>query len=329
MNPQMHPTPRIESQMDRFNMVSDNKPRDAVATAIGFALANIAISASQPIITRYAALTIDPLLFCAGSVLIAAGCVSTMLACTREIRLQLDARYRLRLIAISITGTVATTLALIYGLRRIDAVAGVLLLESEPVYSLVLATTFLKERPSVRQLLATAVILAAIGFVFGVGHAFSPWYDALLVLVTPFFWQSSHVLSLSVMPPLTPRVITGARYVYAAVALLPILLVVDRGSLATLAASGVWGVVLFTGAFVYFTGSFTWYGAISRLSLAWTTTLVIPAVPIAALALAIVFLGERPGPHVVAGIALAVTGIVGLVLGSDAGRTLVPAPTFE
>jgi O-acetylserine/cysteine efflux transporter len=304
-------------------------PRDAVAAGLVFAVANVGISASQPVITRYAALTIDPLLFCACSVLVAAGCALTMLAYTGEIKLLFDLRYRPRLIAISMTGTVATALALIYGLRKIDAVAGVLLLESEPVYSLILATTFLKERPSGRQLLATAVILAAIAFVFGVGRAFSPWYDALLVLVTPFFWQSSHVLSLGVMPPLTPRVITGARYVYAAMALMALLLAVDFTSLAALAAPEILLTVLFTGAFVYFMGSFTWYGAISRLSLAWTTALVIPAVPVAALAFAMIFLGEHPGPHELAGIALAVIGILGLVLGSDARRDRVVVPGYD
>jgi drug/metabolite transporter (DMT)-like permease len=223
-------------------------------------------------------------------------------------------------------GTVATTLALIYGLRRIDAVEGVILLESEPVYSLILASVFLKERPSRRQLFATAMILAAIGYVFGIGRAFRPLPAALLILITPLFWQSSHVLSLKVMPPLTPRVIAGARYIYAAIGLVAILLGLDHSSLASLAAPRVLVIVGFTGSFVYFMGSFTWYGAISRLSLAWTTALVVPAVPVASLLFAIIFLGERPGAHEIAGIAAAVIGVVTLVLSSDARRNRVLAP---
>jgi drug/metabolite transporter (DMT)-like permease len=301
---------------------------DAVAAGLIFALSNVAISALQPVITRYAALRLDPLLFCASSVMVAAGCAATMLACTGEIGLLFDHRYRLRLFAISMTGTVATTLALIYGLRKIDAVAGVILLESEPVYSLILAAVFLKERPSRRQLLATATILGAIGYVFGAGRAFSPFYAALLILITPLFWQSSHVLSLKVMPPLTPRVITGARYVYAALVLLTILLGLDHGPVAALAAPAVLLTIVFTGAFVYFMGSFTWYGAISRLSLAWTTALVIPAIPVASLVFAIIFLGEGPGAHELVGIALAIIGILALVLGSDARRNAVPAPAL-
>lgn len=306
--------------------VPPDEGRDAVLAGNLFALSNIAISALQPVITRYAALRLEPLLFCASSVLVAAGCAATMLICTGELGLLFEPCYVLSLFGISMTGTVATALALIYGLRRIDAVAGVLLLESEPVYSLILATLFLKERPSRRQLLATIAILSAIGYVFGAGHTFSPFKDALLIFLTPLFWQTSHVLSLNIMPPLTPRVITGARYIYAAIVLVGILIVVDPRSITSLMASGVLVPVLFTGGFVYFTGSFTWYGAISRLSLAWTTALVIPAVPIASLVFSIIFLREYPGVHELAGISLAVAGILALVIGSDARRNVVPAP---
>jgi drug/metabolite transporter (DMT)-like permease len=304
--------------------ISADKSRDAVAVGIVLAISNVSISALQPVITRYAALRLDALLFCASSVIVAAGCASMMLACTGEIRLLFDPRYRVRLFVISMTGTVATVLALIYGLRSINAVAGVVLLESEPVYSLVLATLFLHERPSRRQLLATSVILGAIGYAFGAGRAFRPLYGALLILLTPLFWQSSHVLSLNVMPPLSPRVITGARYVYAAGALLALMLAIDYGSISTLAEPEVLVTVMFTGAFVYFMGSFTWYGAISRLSLAWTTTLVIPSVPVASLVFAVLFLGERPGTDELVGITFAVIGILALVLGSDARRDVVP-----
>jgi drug/metabolite transporter (DMT)-like permease len=298
---------------------------NAVTIGLVFALSNVAISALQPVITRYAALRIDPLLFTASSVMVAGGCASTMLACTGEIGLLFDRRYLLKFCVISMSGTVATTLALIYGLKKIDAIAGVILLESEPVYSLILATVFLKERPSKRQLVATATILTAIGYVFGAGRSFTPLYAAVLILLTPLFWQSSHVLSLNVMPPLTPRVITGARYVYAAIALAMVLVGFGRSRVAMLAAPGVLLPVLFTGGFVYFMGSFTWYGAISRLSLAWTTALVIPAVPVISLIFAVIFLGEHPGYHELAGITVAVVGILILVVAPDARRS-IPAP---
>jgi drug/metabolite transporter, DME family len=289
---------------------------------IGLACAgfNTVISATQPVITRYGALNVVPLVFCAGSVTIAAFCVVAMLAHSGELSTLADRSHLPRLFALSMAGTVATSLTLIYGLAKIDAVAAVILLESEPIYSLLLARVFLGERPSGRQLAATVAILAGIGSVLGTGRAYTPFYAAALVFVTPLFWQTSHVLSLHAMPPLSPRCITGARYSYAAIVLVAIALVVDHRALSALAQPHVLGLVAATGIFVYFLGSLTWYGAISRLSLGWTTAFVIPGMPILSFLFAMVFLGERPSAREVAGIAVAIIGVAALVLGADPNR---------
>jgi drug/metabolite transporter (DMT)-like permease len=290
--------------------------------AIGFAFAtiNTAISAMQPVIMRYAALNIDPLVFCAGAVGFAACGAVVMLAWSGELRILVNRTYLPWLFGVSMAGTVATSLTLIYGLEKIDAVAGVILLESEPVYSLLMATVFLGERPSIRQLLATATILAGIGSVMGAGRAFTPFYAAALVFVTPLFWQTSHVLSLRVMPPLTPRCITGARYIYAAVVLFAIAAIGKPAALSQLTELSALAVVAFAGLFVFLLGSLTWYGAISRLSLAWTTAFVIPGVPILSFLFAMLFLGEEPSRREIVGIAIAICGVAMLVIGADASR---------
>ena len=131
--------------------------------AIAMAIAATIIAALQPVVMRYGALNIDPLWFCTIAVTAAGICAALLLGYTGELKLLIRREYLARLILLSITGTFATSLLLIYGLRRIDAVAGVILLESEPIYSLVLATLFLGERPSLKQLVATAVILIGIG----------------------------------------------------------------------------------------------------------------------------------------------------------------------
>lgn len=293
------------------------------------ATGNVITSAIQPVITRYGATRFDPLLFAAGAVGVAAACVAAMLRRSGELAALIDPRYRVRLFALSMAGTLATTLALIYGLQRIDAVAGVLLLQVEPVYSLGMATLLVGERPPLRQLLATATILLGIGCVLGAPGTFSPAYAAVLVLVTPLFWQTAHVLSLTVMPPLTPLCITGARYVYSAFVLLALLVVLDRRALTQLADPVTLAVIAATGFGVYFLGTLAWYGAIKRLTLAWTTALVVPGNPILALLFAIVFLGERPSARELAGLAVAAAGVATLVLGSRPRQARPAAESAE
>jgi len=286
---------------------------------LAMALVTTIVAALQPVVLRYGAVKTDPLIFATIAVGAAAVVAAGVLGYTGEIRVLMRREYAPRLFVVSMSGTLATALLLIYGLRRIDAVAGVLLLESEPIYSIVLATLFLRERASGRQILATATILGGIGSVFGAGRAFSPLYAAALVIVTPLFWQISHVLALRLMPPLRPLCVAGARYIYSALVLMVIVLVVHRGAVPDLEPQ-VLLAGCFTGAVVYFVGSLTWYGAISRLSLAWTTALVIPGVPILSMVFAIVFLGERPGFREVAGVLIAIVGVALLVTGIDASR---------
>ena len=301
--------------------------RRSRAFQIGFTLCiiNTIIGAAQPVITRWGAVNLDPLLFCTGAVVFATICTIPLLYFSGELKLIVDPRYRARLFVMSMTGTVMTSLTLTYGLTRLGAVAAVLLLQTEPVYSLVLSTIFVGERPSARQLLATVMVLVGIGSVFGAGDSFSPAWAVALVFVTPLFWQASHVMGLKLMPPLTPISITGGRFIYASIALTAMLLIVRRNSLAQLADPTALGVVLVTGFFINFLSALTWYGAINRLSLAWTTALVVPGIPILSILFAVIFLGERATMRELIGILISISGVVALVLGADPHRKH-PAP---
>jgi O-acetylserine/cysteine efflux transporter len=305
--------------------------RRARAFQIGVMLCiiNTIIGAGQPVITRWGAVHLDPLLFCTGATTFAAICTIPLLHFGGELRLMVDRRYRGRLFWIAMAGTVMTSLTLTYGLTRIGAVAGVLLLQTEPVYSLVLSTIFVGERPSMRQMLATATILVGIGSVFAGGGSFLPLWASAIIFTTPLFWQTSHVLGLRLMPPLTPTSITGGRFIYASIVLSAMLLAFRRESLVQLADPTTLGVIVVTGFFVYFLSGLTWYGAINRLSLAWTTALVIPGIPILSILFAVMFLGERATLREVVGILISVSGVLFLVLGADPHRKQPAAEAAE
>jgi drug/metabolite transporter (DMT)-like permease len=297
--------------------------RHSRAFQIGFAMAvaNTIIGATQPVLTRYAAVRLDPILFCAAVTTIAAMCALPVLYRLGELPKLFDRRYLPWLIAMSMSGTFLTSLTMIYGMQHIDAIATVILLQTEPVYSLILSTIVVGERPSARQLLATATILVGIGSVFLSGNAFTPILAAMMLFVTPFFWQTSHVLGLRVMPPLRPIGIAGARFFFAACLFIPMFALRPNASLAQLGEPRLLMVILATGFFVYFLSALTWYGAISRLSLSWTTALVVPGVPLISMLFAMIFLGEHPTAREVTGVLIAIGGVLALVLGADPHRT--------
>jgi drug/metabolite transporter (DMT)-like permease len=276
---------------------------------------------------RYGAVRLSPMLFAAGCAVVATLCVLPVVYMRGELGALVDRRYRTRLMTISILGTVVTTLTLVFGLRRIDAVAGTLLLQSEPVYSLLLATLFAGERPTFRQLAATVIILTGIVSAVGGGRgAYSPAWAAMLVAATPLFWQTSHILSLPVMPPLSPVCMTGARYGYAAVVLALALAIFDPYAVKQLADPVALRTIVVTGVVCYFLASLAWYAAINRLSLAWTTALVIPGIPLLSILCAIVFLGERATRRDLIGILISVSGVLLLVLGAEGARRAPASP---
>jgi len=281
-----------------------------------------AVSAIQPVAIRFGALRLDPLTFAAAATAVAALCTVPMLYARGELHELVDRRYRTRLATLSMLGTAGTALTLIYGLRKIDAVAGVLLLQVEPIYSLMIATVFAGERPSVLQIGATLTIIAGIVSTIGTGEPFSPAYAAGLILLTPLLWQCAHALSLSVMPPLSPICMTGARYIYAAVALL-IVAAARHPALAQLATLPAIIAIAGTGL-CGFAGSLTWYVAINRLSLAWTTALVVPAVPMLTVVFAMVLLGEHTSARELGGIAISIAGVLALITSTRGER--IPRP---
>src|SRR5260221_3925589 len=315
------PTATSQSPMPLVAKSSETALRArAFQVGVTLCIINTIIGAGQPVITRWGAVHLDPLLFCTGATVFATLCTIQLLHYTGELRLIVDRRYRGRLFGVAMAGPVMTSLTLTYGLTRIGAVAGVLLLQTEPVYSLVLSTIFIGERPSMRQTLATATVLVGIGSVFAGGGSFSPLWASAIIFTTPLFWQASHVMGLRLMPPLTPTSMTGGRFLYASIVLTAMLLVFRRDSLVQLADPTTLGVIVVTGFFIYFLSGLTWYGAINRLSLAWTTALVVPGIPILSILFAVMFLGERATTREVIGILIAVSGVLVLVLGADPHR---------
>jgi drug/metabolite transporter (DMT)-like permease len=294
--------------------------KGALAVGIASAAISTVAGAMLPIVTRYGATHLDPLLFCSGSTIIAALCAFAWLGTGGDLAMLLDRRYRWPLAAISMMGSFLPSLAMVYGLRRVNAVSGVLLLQTEPVYSLVVATLVVGEAPSPRQLIATALILTGIFSAFWGAGGINLSGAALLIALTPLMWQLSHVITLRVMPPLTPISVTAARNAHAALALATLLVIRNPSALTELGQVRVIGTLLATGVIVYFLGTLTWYGAIRRLSLSWTTAMVVPGVPVLSIVFAALFLGERAGTRQFAAIGVAIAGILGLVLGTDPSR---------
>ena len=139
------------------------------------------------------------------------------------------------------------------GLRKIDANAGVIILQSEPLFSLLLSTIFLRERPSRRQLIATSVILIGIGSVFGTGRAFTPFGLPRCSFSRHFLANLARHFArrdAAAFRDLRDR----SAHDFRGGGLTMIFIVSDLGAVRALADPRTLAVIFVTGAFVYVLG---------------------------------------------------------------------------
>lgn len=227
-------------------------------------------------------------------------------------------------------GTMTPTVLFFFGTARTSALDAVLCLQIEPVYSLVLAWLVLGHRLTLRRVGSALLLLTGIALAVSGQSAADPVGLGLL-LATPMAWQLSHLLVLRRLPEASPQVLTAARYIWGAVWL----------GLATLGFVAISGreiaprswteaqlpVLVVQGVLLYYVGTALWYQAIARLDLARATAIVVPSIPLLALATSFVLLGETASPSQLAGLCLTAVGVLSFVLSPHAVETVERVPT--
>lgn len=283
---------------------------------LSFALAEVVAVGFVPAFSKYAVTSLDPLLYSAAAVSVAAIVAAGLAAVRGELGQLVRPSFLLWLIPIAGLGTTVTTLLLLFGARLTDGVSVALLLQVEPVYSLALVWLLHRRRAPARQLLGTGLLLAGIALVvydgslrIGLGGA--------LILLAPLGWQASHVLALRVMPPMSPYALTAARYLYGGAALVAAQAVLGTAPVSALGLRGV-AMSVFHGVVLFFCGTLFWYETIRRIDLSRATAIVAPGEPLMSLVLVWAVLGGLPNRWQLAGIALVLPGVWLVVKG--AGR---------
>ena len=272
-----------------------------------FAFAEVMAVGLVPAFSKYAVSRVDPLLYSALAVCVAAAVSIGLAAWRGELAQVVDRRFLGWLMPICLLGTTATTLLLFIGSRLTDGVSSALLLQSEPVYSLALTWLVWRRPASKRQLAGTALILLGIVLVLydgtlriGLGGA--------LILLAPLGWQISHVLALRVMPPMSPYALTAARYLYGGAGLILVQALFGHASVRTVDATAL-AMAVFHGVVLFFFGTLLWYETIRRLDLARATAIVTPCEPIMSLVLVWLLLRTVPNGYQAAGLLLLAPGM--------------------
>ncbi len=178
------------------------------------------------------------------------------------------------LLAMGFLSGLATAIYIV-ALNYTTPVNAVILAQVEVLYSVLLSAHFLGERPTLKQSLASLLVVAGTGLIVLHDLRSPRWRGDLMILATPWMYQVSHIFSKKLPPDLDAATLSGGRVFYGLLTMLPLAAwSVWRGAAwsrepAALALLLAQGLLMSSLNFVL------WYAAIRGMPLAKATTMLL------------------------------------------------------
>ena len=200
-----------------------------------------------------------------------------------------------------------TFILLFFGAQMTSGINTAILLQTEPIYSIFLSYFILKEKTTRRQIFATILIVLGIATVVYNG-IFSFNLGDILIILTPLFWQISHILAKKSIKRLGTFFIQGGRYLTAGLTMFLISIIVGTNQFNALYDITNLYSVLIIGFVVAGIGSLAWYEAIKRINLSKATAMISPY-SVLSVILAWFILSEYPTVYQIIGLILVLIGM--------------------
>lgn len=278
--------------------------------ALGYILAllDMVTYGSLPVVAHYFVSTIDPLLFGGLSTLIGSLPLLLLLKKQKNIHTVFADKVRNKLLIIAAILTCAS-ITFFIGTKLTSGINTGLLLQTEPLFAVVLSALFLGEILRIPQIIATLFMVTGAFIVIYRGASNLNLGD-FLILSTPVFNQIAHVITKRIMTEnINGTVISAARLFYGGIFLTFLAIIVNPKSLLELGNPNVLLSILVF-AFIWRTLDVTlWYQAIQRISLSKASAILPLAAAISFLG-SIVLLKETPALQHYLGLLLIGGGLV-------------------
>ena len=220
-----------------------------------------------------------------------------------------DKDIRFRLSVMGLFGTALPFMLLLLALRWTTPSNSAILNQAESVYSLIFAFLFLRERPSLKQIAGTVMVVAGAVLILAVNGYTPMWKGDLIVIGTVWMFQVSHIAAKKLPADISVDFITAARGFYGflwsavlALAALPLGMEISfKPSAVSVAA------LFYIAVFVYTLRNKFWYQAIRNMPLAKATAVILSC-PVFTYILSVATGFDKIQLYQAAGLALALGG---------------------
>lgn len=191
----------------------------------------------------------------------------------------------------------------------------------EIIYSLILTAILLKERPTLKQLGGSALILLGVGLILLQSGTSLQLKGDLMILGCLWMYQISHIFAKKLPADLSPSFIAAARSFFAlpALAILVICLPVFNQPIQLDSCGALWTFLLISAVLNYFIGNTFWYRAIRNMDLSKATAIIL-SYPVMTYILSVCFGQDKITLPKIAGMILAIGGayiVTGIIKKGD------------
>ncbi len=226
---------------------------------------------------------------------------------------RLAARQWLAVALLGATGVVMFNLCFMYGLARVPASRGSLIMALNPAITLLGAVLFLHERLTRNKVLGVVVALAGVAIVLSHGNPAdlfrgSVGVGEVVLFGCPIAWAAYTLIGKRMLAGISAIAVTT----YAALtgtAMLAVLAAYSGDLLPPVASLRAWTAIAFVGLFGTALAFVLFYEGVRTIGPA-RTSVFINLVPVAAIVLGVLLLGEPLEASMLVGGALAVAGVL-------------------
>ena len=214
-----------------------------------------------------------------------------------------------RCLAMGTFGTALPMTVFMIALNYTTPVNGAILNQFEIIYSLIMSYLILKERPTLRQMGGSVLIILGVGLLLWQAGTTIQLKGDLMIIGCLWMFQLSHIFAKKLPAHMEPQLISAARALFAvpALAVLVAYLAVFQGPLMFESNATLWSMLVLCAFVNYFLGNTYWYRAIRNMDLSKATAIIL-SYPVMTFILSVCLGQDTISIYKVLGMILAVGG---------------------